>query len=297
MVLAGGHEIASHTYEHINFYAYNKESRYERIEKELLKSEKIIVKTLGVKPFLVRYPHGYSKPDAVKIAQKNGYYVVNWTFGADWETMSAEKLRAKYIKNIEKGAIFLMHDLAKNEKLLSFLSDFIDEIKARGFEIVTAGQLLNLDSPNISQTYKKKEKVKTGVEKMENKRKKLLKAAEKAADNSYSPYSKFAVGAAALTSKGKIYLGTNVENASYGLSICAERAALFNALANGEKNITALAVWSRQADVFPCGACRQVILELAGQADVIVNGKDGKINAFKVSDLLPNAFSNKDLYK
>jgi cytidine deaminase len=128
----------------------------------------------------------------------------------------------------------------------------------------------------------------------------LLAAAEAAAKNSYSPYSHFAVGSAVLVSDGGIYLGSNVENASYSLTNCAERSALFNAvsngaLANGKKEIVALAVWTQKGGVFPCGACRQVILELAPKADIIVNNAGGKITVLKVSDLMPFSFGKENL--
>ena len=88
----------------------------------------------------------------------------------------------------------------------------------------------------------------------------LMEEARKAAKNGYNKYSRFVIGSAVLCSNGKIYSGTNIENASYGLTNCAERSALFNAVSNGEKNIEALAVWSKPGNIFPCGACRQVIM-------------------------------------
>jgi peptidoglycan/xylan/chitin deacetylase (PgdA/CDA1 family) len=144
-VLASGHEIANHTYEHINFYAYKGEDKAIKIEKELLRGEKIIKDVLGVKPVLVRFPYGYAKPDAIKTAENNGYHVINWSFGADWEKVSAKEMHAKYKKAVKNGAIFLMHDLPKNDKVLSFLGAFISEIKEAGYEIVTISQLLNFN--------------------------------------------------------------------------------------------------------------------------------------------------------
>jgi cytidine deaminase len=124
--------------------------------------------------------------------------------------------------------------------------------------------------------------------------KKLLEAAEAAAKNSYSPYSHFAVGSAVLGSDGAIYLGTNIENVSYSLTNCAERSALFNAASNGAlsngKEISAIAVWTQKGGIFPCGACRQVILELAPKAEIIINASDGEILTFKISDLMPFPF-------
>jgi cytidine deaminase len=123
---------------------------------------------------------------------------------------------------------------------------------------------------------------------------KLLAKAKEAAANSYNKYSKFAVGSAVLCANGKIYSGTNVENASYGLTSCAERNALFNAVSNGETKIKAVAVWTKRGGVFPCGACRQVILELARNADVIINKNDKEIIIVNIQELLPFSFSSSD---
>lgn len=101
----------------------------------------------------------------------------------------------------------------------------------------------------------------------------LLDQAKSASENSYSPYSKFPVGAAILYESGKIYQGCNVENASYGLSFCAERNAMSNAIAYGEKTkVKAIAVYSpKQTKCMPCGACRQWLSEF------YINDKDTKI--------------------
>jgi peptidoglycan/xylan/chitin deacetylase (PgdA/CDA1 family) len=143
-VAASGHEIANHTYEHINFYSYKEEDKINKIEKELLQGESIIKQVTGIKPFLLRFPNGYSKSDAIEVAKKHGYYVINWSFGCDWTKISAEEMHEKYKKALKNGAVFLMHDLSKNEKILSFLSNFIDEAKESGYEIVTVSELLNL---------------------------------------------------------------------------------------------------------------------------------------------------------
>ncbi|MDR1195953.1 MAG: cytidine deaminase [Endomicrobium sp.] len=124
---------------------------------------------------------------------------------------------------------------------------------------------------------------------------KLLAKAKEAAGNSYNKYSKFAVGSAVLCANGKIYAGTNVENASYGLTSCAERNALFNAVSNGETKIKAVAVWTKRGGVFPCGACRQVILELSQNADIIINKNDKDIIIVNIQELLPFSFSEIDL--
>src|ERR1700743_570748 len=101
--------------------------------------------------------------------------------------------------------------------------------------------------------------------------KKLVKAAAKARMASVSPYSKFKVGAALLTKKGAIIGGANVESASYGLTCCAERIALFKALTNGQKDFVAVAVVARcDGGPMPCGACRQLLREYAPEAEVFV---------------------------
>lgn len=123
----------------------------------------------------------------------------------------------------------------------------------------------------------------------------LHTAAQKAAKFSYSPYSHFPVGAAVLTESGEVFLGTNVENASYGLTICAERVAIFNAITNGHKKIKALALFAEKAEgITPCGACRQVILEF-GKDILVIYKKDRKLIACPVTDLIPDSFSDEDL--
>ena len=123
--------------------------------------------------------------------------------------------------------------------------------------------------------------------------KKLVKAAAKARLGSVSPYSKFKVGAALLTKSGEIIGGANVESASYGLTCCAERIALFKALTDGKKNFIAVAVVARcDGGPMPCGACRQLLREYAAEADVfIADSYDLKtIKQFTVTELLPAAF-------
>lgn len=123
----------------------------------------------------------------------------------------------------------------------------------------------------------------------------LLEFAKEAAKNSYSPYSKFKVGAAVLCEENKVFCGTNVENVSFGLSICAERAAVFTAVSNGCKKIKAVAVYNKNGNISPCGACRQVILEFAKDADIIYNTKRDEIKIIKISKLLPNSFNTESL--
>lgn len=117
----------------------------------------------------------------------------------------------------------------------------------------------------------------------------LLEIAGEAGGRAYAPYSGFKVGAALLTAGGKVITGCNIENASYGLSICAERVAFFTAVARGEKDFRAIAV-AAASRATPCGACRQVMMEFAPEADVVTRDEDGAIQVKKVRELLPDAF-------
>src|SRR5476649_1167549 len=122
---------------------------------------------------------------------------------------------------------------------------------------------------------------------------KLVVAAAKAREGSVSPYSKFKVGAALLTKSGEIIGGANVESASYGLTCCAERIALFKALTDRKKKFVAVAVVARcDGGPMPCGACRQLLAEYAPDAKVLVadSRAPGKIREFTVQELLPAAF-------
>jgi cytidine deaminase len=127
----------------------------------------------------------------------------------------------------------------------------------------------------------------------------LIQAAIKARDLAYTPYSKFKVGAALLTETGEVITGNNIENASYGLCNCAERTALFKAVSEGKRKFTRLAVVAEtEGPVSPCGACRQVISELCDEdMEVILSNLKGDIATMKVKELLPGAFSSKDMNK
>lgn len=120
----------------------------------------------------------------------------------------------------------------------------------------------------------------------------LLKQAQEASKNAYAPYSKFSVGACVLAKSDKTYTGCNVENASYGLTVCAERNAIANAIVHGEKSIKAIAVYSpNMKDCTPCGACRQVIFEFQGDEEVeIITETENGPKTYKINDLLPHEF-------
>ena len=121
----------------------------------------------------------------------------------------------------------------------------------------------------------------------------LIEEAKKASNNAYAPYSKFKVGACALFESGNIYTGCNVENSSYGLSLCAERNALSNAIASGETSkLQAIAIVSdNMAKCTPCGACRQWIYEFSKDAKVILEDNNGEICSYSIEELLPYSFT------
>jgi cytidine deaminase len=125
----------------------------------------------------------------------------------------------------------------------------------------------------------------------------LLEEASKAREYAYVPYSKFKVGAALLAKDGKVFHGCNIENASYGMTNCAERTALFKAYSEGVTQFESLVVVAdTDRPVSPCGACRQVISELCdSEMEVILTNLKGDIQRILVKDLLPGAFSPEDL--
>ncbi|MEJ5306346.1 MAG: cytidine deaminase [Ignavibacteria bacterium] len=127
-------------------------------------------------------------------------------------------------------------------------------------------------------------------------RDKLIEKAIEAKNFSYSPYSKFRVGAALLTDNNEIITGCNVENASYGLTICAERTAIFKAYSEGKRRFKAIAISSDDKNFCPpCGACRQIIWELCGDIDVILIDGNKNTKTFKASDFLPYPFGDENL--
>lgn len=120
----------------------------------------------------------------------------------------------------------------------------------------------------------------------------LLEKAKEVSKNAYAPYSNFPVGACVLAGSGKTYIGCNVENASYGLSICAERSAVTNAISNGEKSILAVAIYAPKMEkCLPCGTCRQVIFEFQKEKEIeIIAETAAGIKIYKINELLPEGF-------
>jgi|CXWL01.1.fsa_nt_gi cytidine deaminase len=126
----------------------------------------------------------------------------------------------------------------------------------------------------------------------------LLCSAHESLKYTYSPYSEYPVGAAVLTEDGRTFTGTNIENSSYSLTICAERVAIFKAVSEGAKRIVAVAVvCAKGHECMPCGACRQVISEFSADAQIVVEDSNGAPRVVPLTDLLPQAFSAKDLQK
>jgi cytidine deaminase len=124
----------------------------------------------------------------------------------------------------------------------------------------------------------------------------LVVAARDARERAYAPYSSFLVGAALLTGDGTVIPGSNVENASYGLAMCAERTAVFRAASEGVRDLEAVAVvGSNQQPAWPCGACRQVLWEFGPEMIVVSEGLDGTRAEHALADLLPMAFGPADL--
>ncbi|MCW3489344.1 cytidine deaminase [Dethiobacter alkaliphilus] len=120
----------------------------------------------------------------------------------------------------------------------------------------------------------------------------LLVAAREARENAYAPYSRFSVGAALLTADGEIFTGCNVENLSFGLTLCAERVAAFSAVAAGKREFTGLAlITDTPQPVTPCGSCRQVLYEFSPDLWIISANLEGKQQMYRLQDLLPDAFS------
>jgi cytidine deaminase len=125
----------------------------------------------------------------------------------------------------------------------------------------------------------------------------LVRAATEARERAYAPYSKFRVGAALLCADGTIVPGCNVENASYGLTICAERNAVFRAVQEGRTDFLAIAIaLDSPGECTPCGACRQVLYEFAPRLEIIMaNIADGRVDILPLNELLPRAFGPRSL--
>jgi cytidine deaminase len=119
----------------------------------------------------------------------------------------------------------------------------------------------------------------------------LIAAARVAREHAHAPYSNFRVGAALRAKSGRIFTGCNVENATYGLTLCAERVAIFKAISEGERGFDAVAVVAdTDALTPPCGSCRQILWEFCGDAEVILANLSGKIEHYRLAALFPKPF-------
>lgn len=129
-----------------------------------------------------------------------------------------------------------------------------------------------------------------------NKDLELIEAAKNVREKAYAPYSNFKVGAALRTKEGKVFTGCNVESASYGLTVCAERVAIWKAVSEGETEFETIAVVADTHELTPpCGVCRQIIWEFCGDVPVLFANLEGKNETVTMSELLPRAFDTKFL--
>jgi cytidine deaminase len=121
----------------------------------------------------------------------------------------------------------------------------------------------------------------------------LIAAARAARENAHAPHSNFRVGAALRALSGRVFSGCNVENATYGLTLCAERVAVFKAISEGERGFDAVAVVADTDKLTPpCGACRQILWEFCGNADVVLANLAGAVEYHKMADLFPKPFDS-----
>lgn len=120
---------------------------------------------------------------------------------------------------------------------------------------------------------------------------KLVEAAKAARENAHAPFSNFRVGSALRAKSGRIYTGCNIENATYGLTMCAERVAIYKAISEGERGFDAIVVMAdTPTPTAPCGACRQLIWEFCGDIEVILANPNGKVETVRMSALFPKPF-------
>jgi cytidine deaminase len=125
---------------------------------------------------------------------------------------------------------------------------------------------------------------------------KLFERAAAARENAHAPFSNFKVGAAVLTETGEIFSGCNVENASYGLTMCAERVAIFKAVSEGARSFQKICIVADTEELTtPCGACRQIIWEFCGDIEIVLTNLHGKTETFQMKELFPRAFDAKFL--
>lgn len=175
-----------------------------------------------------------------------------------------------------EAAYLLVHGLCHLMGYDHMVEDEKKEMRAMEEKILSAVGLGREEAPQVSDEA-------------------LLALARAAMERSYSPYSRYPVGAALLCADGRVYQGCNIENASFGLTNCAERTALFKAVSEGEREFTAIAIAAKGSAPWPCGACRQALHEFAPNIRVLVTWGEGERAEAGLPDLLPKGFGPKDL--
>ena len=146
-VLADGHEVGSHLWDHPDFWHYKKPDASVYLTKQIEQTEAAFAK-VGHKPVLLRMPYGYNKPWCRELVAAKGYTMINWSFGTDWNKMPQEELAKKYVQAIHNGAILLMHDGGKDRSRTIFAAQaVIAEARKQGYEILTISELLGLNAP------------------------------------------------------------------------------------------------------------------------------------------------------
>ena len=143
-IVAEGHDLASHTYSHINFYKYKNADKQEKLTTEIINTEKAVNSAVKIKMKYLRMPYGYVRPWVKEVAAKTGYVLINWSFGCDWFKMTPAQLIEKYTKNISPGGILLFHDGGGYYKtLVASLPEIIETIRSKGCEIVPISVMIN----------------------------------------------------------------------------------------------------------------------------------------------------------
>ena len=146
-VAKGGHLVCNHTYAHKNYFRLDKVPGKEKIlDSEIVKAQAEIEKASGVRPVFLRMPNGYNRAWVSKVAAKNGYTLVNWTYGSDWNKISEEKMTAEYLENLKPGAIFLLHDGGGKvkEKNLRIVEKLLTAARKKGLKAVRLDELLGM---------------------------------------------------------------------------------------------------------------------------------------------------------
>ncbi len=230
------------------------------------------------------------------------HIIVLWLFHLARE----ESLLVKPLHDHEiRGVFATRHPNRPNRialTVMELLSVEGGSLKVRGVDAVDGSPVLDLkpytfkDRPSLirigwlTRVFSREVDVSTKLPR-------LVSLAAEAMKAAYAPYSRFRVGAAVLASSGAVYTGCNVENASYGLTICAERVAVFKAISEGEREVKAIAVVTEaEKPTLPCGACRQVIYEHGPAAVVAMANTRGSLEIASIRDLLPRPFSRSNLH-